>query len=114
MVCLGLGEFNRPPIFNCVARGLADSSLNPTFLNPVVAPLRFVASLVVAVVSPVFAACDLLIYVGACIAFSIGGRRDWALQNLQDCGFLLLRVIPDTISFPFVFTFAPSLYGREK
>ena len=114
MVCSVLGEFNRPPIFNCVVRGLADSSLNPRFSNHTVAPLRFVVGLVVAVVSPVFAACDLLIYAGAFIALSIRGHRRWALENLHDCGILLLRFIPDAISLPFVFAYKPSLYEHYK
>jgi hypothetical protein len=45
-------EFNRPPIFNCVAKGLAASSLNPAFCNTAAAPLRFIAALVVVAVSP--------------------------------------------------------------
>lgn len=109
LACL---EFERPTIFRCVAGGLAQSSLNPTFGNLVAAPLRFVAALVVVVVSPLFAACDLLIYVGACIGFSIAGRWSWALENLQDCGRLLVRFIPDTLSFPFVFAYAPDRFLR--
>lgn len=107
MSCTCLGEFNRPPIFNCVAKGLADSSLNPTLMGELVTPLRFVAALVVAAVSPIFAACDLLIYLGAMVAFSIGGYGNYALENLQDCGLLLLRFIPDAFCFPFVFACNP-------
>ena len=110
MACSCLGEFNRPPIFNCVAKGLASSSLNPTFLGAATAPLRFVAALVVAAVSPIFAACDLFIYIVGIVLFSINQRWNWAKQNLHDCGILLLRVIPDTITFPFVFAYNPSLF----
>lgn len=112
MACSCLGEFNRPTIFNCVANGLASSSLNPTFGGAAAAPLRFIAALVVAFVSPIFAACDIFIYIVGSILFAANQRWDWSKQNLQDCGILLLRVIPDTISFPFVFTYNPDLYHR--
>ena len=105
-----LGEFHRPPVFHYVAQGLANSSLNPMFYNSAAMPLRFLAALAVTAVSPVFAACDFLVYMGACIVFRLEGRGDWALQNLRDCGFLCLRFIPEAMSFPFVFAYAPRFY----
>jgi len=115
MDCFSLGEYHRPPIFNRVAEGLAKSNLNPPAYNATVAPIRLVAGLVVAAVSPVFAACDLLIYLGAAfIGFFMYGEGEFALENLKDSGRLLVRFIPSAIIFPFAFAYNPDAYVDRR
>jgi hypothetical protein len=70
------------------------------------APLRFIAGLVVTAVSPIFVACDLLVYIGAFIV-----TRE--IVFLKDCGRLLLVFIPTMIAFPFVFAIKPEFFGTN-
>ena len=101
-----LGGFCDSPIAHGVAQGLANSNLG----IEAVIPLRFVVGLVVAAVSPIFAVCDLLIYMGSCISHAIKGARREALESLKDAGRLLLRFIPEAFYFPFAFAGNPRIY----
>ena len=112
MSYLSYDPFTSPLTLHHVASGLASSYLNPPEFNGCAAPLRFVIGLIVAAVSPVFAACDFVVSITVAIVFSVRGAP-WqtVTRKLEKVGIVLLRFIPDAIIFPFAFAINPRLYG---